>query len=131
MLGTKMSILAASLCDGSRAIATKIEGHPNLTFMVLKGLPADFKLFTTVITQKEKPMTFSQFKVALRSYEETEMIKENEESKNIMKFKNSHQEPTKLNYKFAPNKNCNFSKSNNFLKKKLLLWVTQPQKFSM
>ena len=43
-----------------------------LIAMILKGLPPEFKPFTTVITQKEKPVNFSEFKVALRSYEETE-----------------------------------------------------------
>ena len=42
--------------------------------MVLKGLPLNFKLFTTVITQKKKTLTFSEFKVCLRSYEETDHV---------------------------------------------------------
>ena len=40
--------------------------------MVLKGLPAQYKTFTTVITQKENEMSFTEFKVAFRSFEETE-----------------------------------------------------------
>ena len=40
--------------------------------MVLKGLPPNFKLFTMVKTQKKKILTFSEFKVCSRSYEETE-----------------------------------------------------------
>ena len=43
-----------------------------LVAMVLKGLPSEFKPFATVITQKDKPVSFSDFKTALRSYEETE-----------------------------------------------------------
>ena len=43
-----------------------------LIAMVLKGFPLNFKPFTTVITQKKKILTFSEFKVCLRSYEETE-----------------------------------------------------------
>ena len=43
-----------------------------LIAMVLKGLPPEFKPFTTVVTQKDKSLNFSEFKVALRSYEETE-----------------------------------------------------------
>ena len=42
-----------------------------LIAMVLKGFPSNFKHFTMVITQK-KTLTFSEFKVSLRSYEETE-----------------------------------------------------------
>ena len=40
--------------------------------MVLKGLPGQYKTFTTVVTQKEREMLFMEFKVALRSFEETE-----------------------------------------------------------
>lgn len=39
--------------------------------MTLKELTADFKPFTTFITQKDKPKTFSEFIVELRSHEET------------------------------------------------------------
>ena len=42
-----------------------------LIAMVLKELPLNFKPFTTVITQK-KTLTFSEFKVCLRSYKKTE-----------------------------------------------------------
>ena len=42
-----------------------------LIAMILKGLPPNFKPFTMVITQKKKTLTFSEFKVYLRSYEET------------------------------------------------------------
>jgi hypothetical protein len=43
-----------------------------LTAMVLKGLPNDFKTFSTIVTQRDKQMSFTEFKVALRSHEETE-----------------------------------------------------------
>ena len=46
-----------------------------LVAMVLKGLPQEFKPFTTVVTQKEKATTFSEFKVALRNYEDTEKLR--------------------------------------------------------
>ena len=46
-----------------------------LVAMVLKGLPREFKPFTTVVTQKEKATTFSEFKVALRNYEDTEKLR--------------------------------------------------------
>ncbi|GAB1597271.1 hypothetical protein Ahia01_000003500 [Argonauta hians] len=45
-----------------------------LTAMVIKGLPREYQAFTTVITQREKPITFQQFKVALRNYEDTEQL---------------------------------------------------------
>ena len=50
-------------------------------FKVLKELPRSFKPFTTVITQEKKTLTFSEFKVCLRSYEETD------ESNNILQMK--------------------------------------------
>ena len=45
-----------------------------LITMVHKGLPPNFKPFITVITQKKKTLTFSEFKECLRSYEETERM---------------------------------------------------------
>ena len=43
-----------------------------LVAMVLKGLPSNFRPFCTVVTQREKVMTFSEFKVSLKSFEENE-----------------------------------------------------------
>ena len=43
-----------------------------LIAMVLKGLPSQYKPFEVVMTQSDKNITFSEFKVALRNYEDTE-----------------------------------------------------------
>ena len=43
-----------------------------LVAMVLKGLPTQYNTFKTVVTQREREMSFTEFKVALRSFEETE-----------------------------------------------------------
>ena len=43
-----------------------------LVAMVLKGLPENFKTFTTVITQREAQIPFAEFKTTLRNFEETE-----------------------------------------------------------
>ena len=43
-----------------------------LIAMVLKGLPPSFATFRALINQKEAVMKFAEFKVTLRSYEETE-----------------------------------------------------------
>ena len=46
-----------------------------LIAMVIRGLPSSYNPFVVVTTQNEKVLTFSQFKVALRSYEENEKSK--------------------------------------------------------
>ena len=43
-----------------------------LIAMALKGLPSSYKTFATVVMQREKQMTFAEFKIALRNYEENE-----------------------------------------------------------
>ena len=43
-----------------------------LVAMTLKGLPTSYKTFATIVMQKETPMTFSEFKVALCNHEENE-----------------------------------------------------------
>ena len=43
-----------------------------LIAMILKGLPVQYKPFEVVITQNDKNMTFIDFKVALRNFEDTE-----------------------------------------------------------
>ena len=43
-----------------------------LIAMVLKGLPVEYKPFVVVTTQNEKHTSFTDFKVALRSFEDTE-----------------------------------------------------------
>ena len=43
-----------------------------LIAMLLKGLPDSFKPFVVVITQSTEEQTFSEFKEALRSFDETE-----------------------------------------------------------
>ncbi|KAL7640414.1 UNVERIFIED_CONTAM: hypothetical protein RMT77_008688 [Armadillidium vulgare] len=60
-----------------------------LIAMVLKGLPSGYRTFSTVIIQKEKAMTFSEFKVALRSFEETVKSQQADikPDENVMKIK--------------------------------------------
>jgi hypothetical protein len=52
--------------------------------MILKGLPRSYKTFSTVVIQREKPMTFSEFKTALRNYEENEKSCKKEDQDNVM-----------------------------------------------
>ena len=43
-----------------------------LIAMVLKGLPEEYKSFVFVTTHSDKQQTFTEFKVDLRSFEDTE-----------------------------------------------------------
>eukprot|EP00794_Sanderia_malayensis_P019551 gene19551-21483_t len=62
-----------------------------LIAMVLKGLPGSFKPFVVVVTQSDKKQTFSEFKVALKRFEDTERSRI-AESNSIMKLKSIHSE---------------------------------------
>ncbi|CAB3992128.1 Retrovirus-related Pol poly from transposon TNT 1-94 [Paramuricea clavata] len=57
-------------------------GDALLIAMILKGLPLEFKAFNTVITQKDKQPSYTEFKVALRAFEENEKPME---KNNVMK----------------------------------------------
>ena len=57
-----------------------------LIAMALKGLPPESKLFSTVVTQKDRDQTFTEFKVALRSFEDTEKAYCEEAKDNVMKI---------------------------------------------
>ena len=45
-----------------------------LISMVLKGLPIEYKPFSVVVMQSDKDYTFSEFKEALRNFEENEKV---------------------------------------------------------
>ena len=68
--------------------AGEIVNDSLLIAMVLKGLLESFKPFVVVVTQHDKTQTFAEFKVALRSFEDTERsrIAEND---SIMKLRSS------------------------------------------
>ena len=95
-----------------------------LVSMALKGLPEGFKTFTTVVSQRDPQMTFSEFKTALRNFEETEKSckKTNERNveENIMTVK------SKFNGKCF---NCgrNGHKSADCRSKEKLKWCTKCQ----
>ena len=57
---------ASSLRDAGKTVSDGL-----LIAMVLKGLPADYKPFATVVTQSPSTTTFQEFKVCLRNYKET------------------------------------------------------------
>ena len=53
--------------------------------MILKGLPNDYNTFTNVMTQKDAPMTFQNFKTALRNFKEGNAVMNMEEKKIIVR----------------------------------------------
>ena len=56
-----------------------------LIAMVLKGLPAEYKPFVVVTTQSEKQMSFREFKVTLRNFEDTENARTVDDESVVMK----------------------------------------------
>ena len=68
-------VLRAETAAASLKSADEIVSDSLLIAMVLKGLPEDYKTFSAIVSQrdeKEDNMKFQEFKIALRSYEETE-----------------------------------------------------------
>ena len=68
-------VLRAETAAASLKSADEIVSDSLLIAMVLKGLPEEYKTFSAVVSQrdeKEDKMKFQEFKIALRSYGETE-----------------------------------------------------------
>ena len=65
-------IIRAETAATSLKTAGEVISDGLLVAMALKGLPNRFKTFSTIVMQKDKQMTFSEFKVALRNQEENE-----------------------------------------------------------
>ena len=81
-------IIRAENISNTLKEADEVISDELLIAMVLKRLSPNFKPFAMVITQKKKTLTFSEFKVCLRSYEETEhMCYPPDESNNILQMK--------------------------------------------
>ena len=55
--------------------------------MVLKGLPDSYQSFTAVITHSDNNQSFSEFKEAFRSYEETEDARSSYKDDSVLNFK--------------------------------------------
>ena len=56
-----------------------------LIAIVLKGLPNDYHTFSLLTTQSEKEMTFQEFKVSLRNFEENEKATSSTDSDRVMR----------------------------------------------
>ena len=62
-------IIRAETAATALKAAEEVISDGLLIAMALKGLPSNYKTFATVVMQKEKQMTFAEFKTALRNYE--------------------------------------------------------------
>ena len=67
--------------------------------MVLNGLPEEYNTFQVIITQKENPITFSDFKTSIKNFEETEMTRKlkGENQDNVMKVGLRNKNKTRSN----------------------------------
>ena len=86
-----------------------------LIAMVLKGLPEEYKPFVVVVTQSDKEQKFSEFKVALRSFEDTERTSVTTGSHSVMKteYKKEPQSDIVCYQCGHPGHIARFCKSNN------------------
>ena len=86
-----------------------------LIAMVLKGLPEEYKPFFVVVTQRDKEQKFSEFKVALRSFEHTERTSVATRSHSVMKtkYKKESQSEIVCHQCGHPGDIARFCKSNN------------------
>ena len=79
-------IIRAENATEALKAAGEVISDGSLTAMILKGLPTNYKTFATVVSQKEKPTTFSELKVSLRAFEENEKVTCQKSDNNVMKF---------------------------------------------
>jgi len=86
-------MLRAETSATSLKSAGEVISDSLLIAMVLKGLPSEYKTLCTVVTQKDKELTFAEFKVALRSFEEAEK-------------QNSHRDDTVMKVNDAKSVQC-------------------------
>ena len=88
-------ILRAEKAAMALKAADEVISNGLLVAMALKRLPSAYKTFATLVTQRERQMTFSEFKTALRNHEETEKscnrTPDNGESDNVMATKQGFQ----------------------------------------
>ena len=77
-------ILRAESAASALKSSGEIVSDGLLISMVLKGLPEDYKQFTVITTQSEKVLTFGEFKVSLRNFEENEKASNSRSNDNVM-----------------------------------------------
>ena len=78
-------IIRAETAATALKAADEVISDGLLIAMVLKGLPKTYKTFSTVVIQREKQMSFGDFKIALRNHEENEKCgRQAEDGDNVM-----------------------------------------------
>ena len=84
-------IIKAESAAAALRMAGEVVSDGLLQSMVLNGLPNSYNGFEDIITQREKVMTFADFKVAIRNYEENRRPSTGIESQfsSIMKVQNT------------------------------------------
>ena len=93
-------IIRAETAQAALSNAGEVISDSLLVAMALKGLPKDYQSFTVVVTQREKAMSFSEFKVALRNFEDTERVQSQSSSaSSIMSTKIASTQDTKFKNK--------------------------------
>jgi len=119
-------MLRAEKAASSLKFGGEIVSDSLLIAMIMKGLPHEFKPFVVVHTQTEKVMTFQEFKVLLRSYEETEQVKTPEASDNVFKYANRKQSNAIVCYSCGKqgHKKSDCFLNKNSSKKKFGLWCS-------
>jgi len=65
-------VIRVETASTSLKSANEVVSDGLLIAMALKGLSAEYTTFSTLVSQKDPPMTFEDFKIALRNFEETE-----------------------------------------------------------
>ena len=92
-------MIRAETAGTSLKAAGEVISEDLLVAMTLKGLPTSYKTFATIVMQKETPMTFSEFKVALRNHEENERccnISDDGNTDGVMSATNGTNTPNKF-----------------------------------
>ena len=79
-------IIRAENAVAALRMAGEVVSDSLLIAMVLKGLPSCFKPFEVVVTQNHDVLTFSDFKIALRNYEDTENARLAREGDSVKHF---------------------------------------------
>ena len=100
-------VIRAETAANSLKTAGETISDSLLIAMVLKGLPQCFGTFSTVITQRETTVDFSEFKKSLRCFEETERSRQAE-------LGLSTSEDSVMNISSKPNSSRPFSSGNVF-----------------